>query len=773
MIRSPKVAPARRRPSILRKWLFGLTVVAFYVTMFSETLVWNDMIRIHFTELNSSHVGELPSLLLPAIQGLSFISVDSPGSKHDIEDAWNLQASNMESADTGELFRQRKSTEIGVSAKPAHFDQHPFDPARNQRRTLIGSSDKLVLPQSSAVGGSPVKSVNERGGLMYPAGQVNPGTLTPVKSVNERGGLMYPAGKVNPGIPGEDVDKDEGDRNEGAKQSTSAVDEASPRIALISAIQSTTNVTSVSPEQKSEKVENINHFEGCDLDDTSSSSKKSMSNRITRESPVFVLSLPNNGGVSIQHYFKCSGLDERTIGRLFTTKDLCNANLYKRRTIGKCMWGNIRRAYMENRSIDPLADCGEHLVWTEMEYISKSSPAEFNALGRRACFFPTMQSYALQNLFDAYPNATVIHVRRDPEEWYKTLSPGEKERWPRWCNHGTAVENAVLQFPEANATKEEWIHFYEQHTKFVRRHAEEHPSITFIDVDLETNASETSRTLNQRLGIPESCWTDRALRKDNRPRDIRYPIFVPSLPKSATSTIQSYLNCGMGYLEGVHQWTHRENETKPVRIGECMLDNIHRNRSVVEGCGDHKHWSDIGVVRPSMCYYPSVHGGLEAIYQAHPFGTILNTIRDARSWYESAKKWAKLLKRWSIECEGFPPLSANATDWIDFYNIHTQQIRDFARTHPTMTYVEVDVDNKTETRDILAENFAFPDRCWGHVNSNANDEAMIRHISKAALNQLANNRTIPNAELEWLRKRNVTLGLPGSFYHGKLGDTKE
>jgi hypothetical protein len=691
MVRSAQVAMARLRPSIRRMWLIGAMALAFYVTIVSEIVAWNDVLQIHFAELNSSYLSEVPSRSPPVMRGRPFLHIDTPG-----------------------------------------------------------SLNKLALLQSSAV------------------------VAFPVKQANERGGLMHSSREDATGIPRADVHKDEGDLTEDTKQPKLVEDELSPRPPMSFAIHLKTNATSVSLEQNIVTLESINDFEVYGLDDNYSSSEATSSNIITPESPVFVLSLPNNGGVSIQRYFKCAGLDERALGRVFTPYNMNDKQLSKRISIGKCMRGNIRRAYnhAENRSLEttsmnPLEDCGDYLVWTEMEYITKS------ARGRRACFFPTLEAYALNTLFDAYPNATVINVRRDPEEWYKTLSPGEIERWPRWCNHGKAVEYFHLRFPEANATKSEWIYFYEQHNKFVQKNAQEHPSITFIDVDLESNTSETAHTLNLRLGIPESCWVDPALRKDNRSIDIRYPIFVPSLPKSATTSAYSYLNCGVGSREGVHQWTKRENETKHVPIGECMLQNIQRSRPVIEGCGDHKHWSDIGVIRPSMCYYPSFHGGLEAIYQAHPHGTIMNTIRDARLWYESAKKWARLLQRWSTECKGFPPLSANATEWINFYNLHNKQIRDFARDHPTMTYVEVNVDNHIQTRDIVAGTFAFPDSCWGHANSYASSEAMIRHRTKEVWMRLAKNLTVSKDELEWLRKRNVTLILPDSVHRGILAETKE
>ena len=80
------------------------------------------------------------------------------------------------------------------------------------------------------------------------------------------------------------------------------------------------------------------------------------------------------------------------------------------------------------------------------------------------------------------------------------------------------------------------------------------------------------------------------------------------------------------------------------------------------------------------------------MYQAYPYGTIMNVIRDARSWYQSASRWRGILDRWSKFCEYFPPEGSSEEEWLDFYHWHTHLVRQFAKRHPTMTYIEVNLE---------------------------------------------------------------------------------
>lgn len=196
------------------------------------------------------------------------------------------------------------------------------------------------------------------------------------------------------------------------------------------------------------------------------------------------------------------------------------------------------------------------------------------------------------------------------------------------------------------------------------------------------------------------------------------PIIALNFPKSATLTMSAYFSCG-----GL---TTFHTSTQNGRIAICMLENHLHGTPPINGCDTKRprvgsrygeevpvdFISDIGLQGPP-CYYASVHdGGLENIAKHYPNATILLVIRDAKSWYNSMKGWGSILVRLKKFC-GFDgklhdgenmeywrnmydslPKRREEEYWVNFYHSHTQKIREFAMSHLSMTYVEVELENK-------------------------------------------------------------------------------
>ncbi|CAB9519319.1 expressed unknown protein [Seminavis robusta] len=460
-----------------------------------------------------------------------------------------------------------------------------------------------------------------------------------------------------------------------------------------------------SPKKKNDKSTSA-------AETTKPESRIRMSHNITVDTPLFVLSFANHGNVALTRYFRCAGLDSDTFGRTFVDH---RKGQYE--YIGECMTHNLESPKKENdrKRLGPKAilnGCGDYRVWSEMEFVKHHQHTAVKAT--RQCFFPALQPKVLDQLFEAYPMSKVLNVVRDPDEWYQTLSPQEKQRWFKWCN-----ANHGFVFPKANAPKEAWINFYKKYQKKLREAVAKHPSVTYIEVDMTIGSGKTASMLQDELGIPPRCWVGTAV-KPGLPKEITFPVFVASLPKSATSTSHDYLNCGLGSSEGSHQWTAYADTGKIVTVGECWHDNLRNNRPMLENCGDQKHWSDFGVLRPGdQCFYPTIDGGLEAMYKDHPYATILHTTRDSKKWYLSARKWSNILGRWKRNCNGFPNATeTDETAWTDFYDWHTEHVREFAKNHPTMNYVEIKIEDTGKTQKTLNDNFGFSKTCWGHSNIN-------------------------------------------------------
>jgi hypothetical protein len=148
--------------------------------------------------------------------------------------------------------------------------------------------------------------------------------------------------------------------------------------------------------------------------------------------------------------------------------------------------------------------------------------------------------------------------------------------------------------------------------------------------------------------------------------------------------------------------------------GDCIHSNVVSGRPPFAQCGGYDVWSDLGVARDDDCFYPSLHA-MNEIYQAYPNATILMVVRETDPWVKSISKWrdGKLKRRMIANCNPTTDFSLNATNFHEFYDWHTEMIREFARKHPSLTYIEVKLESD-QTTEILEERIGIPGFCWRH-----------------------------------------------------------
>ncbi|KAL7574904.1 hypothetical protein ACA910_010734 [Epithemia clementina (nom. ined.)] len=200
------------------------------------------------------------------------------------------------------------------------------------------------------------------------------------------------------------------------------------------------------------------------------------------------------------------------------------------------------------------------------------------------------------------------------------------------------------------------------------------------------------------------------------PLKVKLPIFVASLPKSGTTSIWQYFNCG-GH-KASHQWIKTVNSTQSIQTGQCIRSNIQVGRPPFLDCGGYDIFTDTGFANyekrsGSNCFYPSVDA-LESIYQYYPQATIILIVRNTTTWYRSMKDWGdgSLLDRWRpCNATGFPPFSASARDFKTFYEWHTDNLRKFAALHSSINYIELELES-TENGKILEDKVGIPAHCW-------------------------------------------------------------
>ena len=208
--------------------------------------------------------------------------------------------------------------------------------------------------------------------------------------------------------------------------------------------------------------------------------------------------------------------------------------------------------------------------------------------------------------------------------------------------------------------------------------------------------------------------------------NVQLPIFVASLPKSGTTSIWQYFNCG-GHLAS-HQWV-KQNETFSEQSGRCIRRNVEKGRPPFESCGTYDVYVDAGFAVflqggvlpkvPTDCYYPSMQA-LDAIYKHYPNSTIVNILRDTTSWYESMVSWGNgsLLDRWKLcNITGLPVWGAKAKGFLAFYEWHTENLRNFAKSHPGLTYIEIPLESP-DAGKMLEDAIGIPSNCWGVCKPN-------------------------------------------------------
>ena len=189
------------------------------------------------------------------------------------------------------------------------------------------------------------------------------------------------------------------------------------------------------------------------------------------------------------------------------------------------------------------------------------------------------------------------------------------------------------------------------------------------------------------------------------------PIFLASLPKSGTTSVWRFFNCGGVWAAHLYG----KNETGGFLLGQCMKQNsMVKNHSIFEGCGSYSVWTDTGLVEgppANTCYYPAIEG-LDDIYQSHPNATILLLVRDKTSWGRSVKRWKRgsLVARWRrCNLTGFQGDSLQQL--MSFYEWHKDLVRQFAKEHPSITFLEFSLED-SNLSSLLEESTGISSKCW-------------------------------------------------------------
>lgn len=223
------------------------------------------------------------------------------------------------------------------------------------------------------------------------------------------------------------------------------------------------------------------------------------------------------------------------------------------------------------------------------------------------------------------------------------------------------------------------------------------------------------------------------------PPQQQQPIFVMSLAKSGTTSVHKFFQCG-GYSSVHHR--HQRNildewGTKLLDrdlgslVGKCIQQNLltQNNRNgrsssslPLDNCGNYQVWSDLSYTTtdPDECFFPTHHKEtLEELYQAYPAATWILTTRNETEWYRCISTFlgGKVLNKWN-RCfrsgEEDHKTTSNQAYWTEFYTNHTARIDQFAKTHPSLRYIKVNLDalEDDNAANVLSEGFDIAPSCF-------------------------------------------------------------
>jgi hypothetical protein len=122
------------------------------------------------------------------------------------------------------------------------------------------------------------------------------------------------------------------------------------------------------------------------------------------------------------------------------------------------------------------------------------------------CFYPLID--ALEETYREYPNATFLFVVRETDSWLNSVQHYHDgfimDVWKR-CN--------TTGFPGMDGTIEDFHIFYEWHKEMIRTFVKDRPSLTYLEVSLESE--DTGQILEDKVGISATCWGHHNKNKQN------------------------------------------------------------------------------------------------------------------------------------------------------------------------------------------------------------------------------------------------------------------
>jgi hypothetical protein len=196
------------------------------------------------------------------------------------------------------------------------------------------------------------------------------------------------------------------------------------------------------------------------------------------------------------------------------------------------------------------------------------------------------------------------------------------------------------------------------------------------------------------------------------------PILLVGMPKSGTTTIESFFHRS-GYRSSHYRCLNN------LYCGLCIKVAIEQGKPPLKTCGDYEVWAQMDVENLGQCFFPQIQN-LEQLHEEAPNATFVLSHRNMTRWARSVRNWVGVERSMAArlaKCKGGPK-TKQPEDLIQWHLEHIQRIRDFVKSHPSHTLVEIDIEDP-DAGEIMSQRFgaASPASNWGHENDSVNKTA--------------------------------------------------
>lgn len=200
------------------------------------------------------------------------------------------------------------------------------------------------------------------------------------------------------------------------------------------------------------------------------------------------------------------------------------------------------------------------------------------------------------------------------------------------------------------------------------------------------------------------------------------------MPKcGSTSLTRIFTEAHEAFPGGTSHWGCGPNG----KCGLCIKNAIEKGKAPLASCGNFDAFMQMDLADNPLdiCVFPQIQY-LDEIYKENPTATLILAFRN------HVTKWVKSIANWKSRAHG--PFQDRIANLCEFPNIgftksmggteedliglacnHVKQVRHFVHDHPTLSLVEIDIDDPN-TGNYLATLFPVNSEHWGNENKNPN-----------------------------------------------------